>query len=237
MILMILLFSLFSFSAEPNLQGLVLYQKHKYPEALLQFEKQLKANPKDALTWLNKAKTIYALSKKKGELFGCIEEKNAGFKILHALSEAVENDFTAVTKELEKSDPVFNDFKKTVEFQKWMIALELFRPLKDSKTFIIRHPQWLPSSNEGETWMVSFELRPNGDVFQAKLDEAGKKVSSYKVQKDGSLVWDKKKYILKPVKIYFDSGKYYFFVASLEGDENYILGPRSGSQCDDSFNY
>ena len=71
------------------------------------FEKQLQA------------KAMYALSKKKSKLFRCMEEKTVGFKILHALSEAVENDFTSVTKELKKSDPVFHDFlKKTGEFQK-----------------------------------------------------------------------------------------------------------------------
>ena len=236
-ILMILFFSLSSISDELTQAGLSFYQNHKYSEALNQFEKQLKNNPKDALTWFNKAKTMYALSKKKNELFGCIEDSTVGFKILHALSEAVENDMTAIKKELEKNDPIFNEFKKTSQFQKWLIAIKLFEPLKDSKAFIVNNPFWLPSSNEDESWNTSFEFKPNGDIFKAKLNQAGKKVSQYTFEKDGSLVWDKKKYALKSVKIYFDMGKYYFFVASLEGDENFVLGPKSSSQCDDSFNY
>ena len=236
-IVLILFFSLSSIAGDPRQTGLSFYQDHKYSEALIQFEKQLKNNPKDALTWFSKAKTMYALLKKKDELFGCIEENTVGFKILHALSEAVENDMTLVNKELEKNDPVFNDFKKMSQFQKWLIAIKLFKPLNDSKAFIMNTPFWLPSSNEDENWSVSFEFKPNGDVFKAKLNQAEKKVSQYTFEKDGSLFWDKKKYVFKPVKIYFDSGKYYFFVASLEGDENYVLGPKSSSQCDDSFNY
>jgi hypothetical protein len=237
MIFLILFFSLSGFSDELSRPGLTLYQDHKYSEALIQFEKQLKNNPKDGLIWFSKAKTMYALLKKKDELFGCIEENTVGFKILHALSEAVENDMTAVNKELEKNDPVFADFKKTTQFQKWLIAIKLFKPLNDSKAFISKNPYWLPSSNEDENWNTSFEFKPNGDVFKAKLNQSGKKITQYQFEKDGSLVWDKKKYVLKPIKIYFNSGNYYFFVASLEGDENYILGPKSSSQCDDSFNY
>jgi len=237
MIILILFFSLSSLSDDLRQAGLSLYQNHKYSEALIQLDKHLKNNPKDALAWFTKAKTIYALLKKKDELFGCIEENTVGFKILHALSEAAENDMTAVNKELEKNDPVFNDFKKTAQFQKWLIAIKLFEPLKDSKAFIMLNPFWLPSSNEDENWQTSFEFKPNGDIFKAKTNQAGKKISQYKIEKDGSLVWDKKKYVLKPIKIYFDMGKYYFFVASLEGDENFVLGPKSSSQCDDSFNY
>ena len=156
---------------------------------------------------------------------------------MHSLSEAVDLDHALVMKEVEKDDPVFKEFKKTPEFQKWSIAMSLFKPIKDSKGFIKNHPYWLPSSNEGDDWNIAYEFKANGDLFKGRVDEPGAKVAQYRFEKDGSVLLDQKKYVLKPIKIYFDSGKNFFFVAALVGDENYILGPKSSSQCDDHFNY